>query len=38
MSRIQQPFPKRMTLPEQGAFELGYYHQMQERFTKKEEV
>lgn len=38
MSRIQQPFPKRMTLPEQGAFELGYYHQTQERFTKKEEV
>lgn len=38
MGRIQQPFPKRMTLPEQGAFELGYYHQTQERFTKKEEA
>ena len=38
MGRMQRDFPARMTLPEQGAFEIGYYHQTQERFTKKEEV
>ena len=38
MGRVQQTFPTRMTLPEQGAFEIGYYHQTQERFTKKEEA
>lgn len=35
MGKIQQEFPARMTLPEQGAFELGYYHQTQKRFEKK---
>lgn len=29
--------PKRLTLDEQGEFILGYYHQVQKRFTKKEE-
>lgn len=38
MGRIHQTCPTRMTLPEQGAFELGYYHQVQERYTKKEEA
>ena len=38
MGRIHQTYPTRMTLPEQGAFELGYYHQVQERYTKKEEA
>ena len=38
MGRVQQTFPTRMTLPEQGAFEIGYYHQTQERFSKKEEA
>lgn len=30
-------FPKSLTLEEQGRFILGYYHQMQKRYTKKEE-
>lgn len=28
--------PTRMNLPEQGSFNLGYYHQKQTRYTKKE--
>ena len=32
---IHESFPARMTLPEQGAFELGYYHQTQKRYEKK---
>lgn len=30
-------FPKRFTLEEQGRFILGYYHQEQKRYEKKEE-
>lgn len=31
-------YPTRLTLPQQGAFQLGYYHQRQAQFaTKKEE-
>lgn len=30
-------FPKKLTLEEQGRFILGYYHQTQRRFTKKED-
>jgi len=26
-----------MSLPEQGSFDLGYYHQTQDRYTKKED-
>ncbi len=37
MGMIHEEFPARMTLPEQGAFELGYYHQTQKRYAKKEE-
>ncbi len=33
---IGETFPMRLTLPEQGAFQLGYYHQKQKRFEKKE--
>lgn len=29
--------PTRLTLPEQGSFNLGYYHQKQARYTKKED-
>lgn len=29
--------PVRLSLPEQGSFNLGYYHQKQARFNKKEE-
>ena len=34
---IGESFPKRLNLPEQGAFQLGYYCQTQKRYTKKEE-
>ena len=30
-------FPKSLTLEEQGRFILGYYHQTQKRYEKKEE-
>ena len=29
--------PTRLSLPEQGSFNLGYYHQKQTRYTKKED-
>lgn len=29
--------PPRLSLPEQGSFNLGYYHQKEARYTKKEE-
>ena len=38
MECIPCTYPAHLTLPEQGAFQLGYYHQTQERFTKKEEA
>lgn len=31
-------FPKSLTLEEQGRFILGYYHQVQKRYEKKEEA
>ena len=31
-------YPARMTLAQQGAFDLGYYHQTQKRYEKKEET
>ena len=30
-------FPARLSLPEQGVFEIGYYHQTQKRYAKKNE-
>lgn len=33
---LGENFPIRLILPEQGAFQLGYYHQKQKRFEKKE--
>lgn len=33
-----QPIPMRMNLTDQGLFILGYYHQTQKRYTKKEEL
>ena len=35
--RLGESYPLRLTLPEQGSFNLGYYHQKQFRYTKKEE-
>ena len=37
-SRIHEELPRHLTLQEQGAFYLGYYHQKQAMFTKKEEL
>ena len=34
---LGEEYPKRLTLPQQGSFDLGYYHQTQKRYTKKEE-
>ena len=34
---LGESFPARLSLPQQGAFQLGYYHQTQERYQKKEE-
>lgn len=35
--RIDQTLPKHMTLAEQSAFQIGYYHEVQRRYAKKEE-
>lgn len=37
MGILGESYPIRLTLAEQGSFQLGYYHQRQRRFTKKEE-
>jgi len=29
--------PMRLTLEEQGMFDLGYYHQLQDKYTKRED-
>lgn len=34
---LPEELPIRLTLPEQGSFDLGYYHQTQKRYEKKEE-
>lgn len=34
---LGESYPVRMSLPEQGSFNLGYYHQKQFRYTKKED-
>lgn len=35
--RLTESLPKHLTLEEQGVFQLGYYHQRQALFTKKED-
>ena len=37
ISENSQGFPNRFSLEEQGKFMLGYYHQVQKRYEKKEE-
>lgn len=34
---LGETFPARMSLPQQGSFQLGYYQQTQARYQKKEE-
>lgn len=36
-SLLGETYPDRMTLPQQGSFQLGYYHQKEKLFEKKEE-
>ena len=33
----QEGFPKRLSLEEQGKFAIGYYHQTQKKYEKREE-
>ena len=35
---IGTAYPTRLALPQQGAFQLGYYHQTAARYQKKEET
>ena len=35
MSKLGTSFPQRLNLQEQGVFQLGYYHQTEKRFEKK---
>lgn len=37
ISVLGEEYPAHMNLPQQGAFQLGYYHQTQKRYQKKEE-
>ena len=37
IGKLDEDYPTRLTLPEQGAFQIGYYHQLQKRFAKKNE-
>ena len=37
LQKIDELYPARLSLEDQGAFQLGYYHQTQQRYTKKEE-
>lgn len=37
LSKVGECYPPRLNLPQQGSFQLGYYHQTQSRFEKKEE-
>lgn len=37
MAETQIGFPRRLSLEEQGKFMLGYYHQVQKRYEKKED-
>ncbi len=38
MGILSEEFPPQLSLPQQGAFQLGYYHQTQKRYEKKEET
>ena len=38
ISRLGESYPPRMSLPQQGSFQLGYYFQTQARYQKKEET
>lgn len=37
LAKFSQDYPVRLSLYDQGIFQLGYYHQTQARYTKKED-
>ena len=37
LTKLREAYPTRLNLPQQGSFQLGYYHQLQARYEKKEE-
>lgn len=37
LAQMESSYPARLTLQDQGVFQLGYYHQTQKRYTKKED-
>ncbi len=37
LAKLRETYPARLNLPQQGSFQLGYYHQTQARYEKKEE-
>ncbi len=37
MGILGEEYPSRLNLPQQGSFNLGYYHQTQKRYEKKED-
>ncbi len=37
MNNLGEDFPVHLSMPQQGSFQLGYYHQTQKRYQKKEE-
>ena len=37
LAKLGETYPTRLNLPQQGSFQLGYYHQTQARYEKKEE-
>ena len=37
LGKLEDSYPDHMSLPQQGSFQLGYYHQTQARYIKKEE-
>lgn len=37
LTKFSQDYPSRLNLYDQGIFQLGYYHQTQARYTKKED-
>ncbi len=38
LGKIDLTYPKRLSLEEQGVFQIGYYHQKQALYTKKEDT
>lgn len=38
LNAVEESYPVRLSLQDQGIFQIGYYHQKQKLFTKKEEL